>query len=160
MNTKAMAAALFAFALFFGLILVAGSETVNAQKTTVKKDSKQKIVKKHGDDEDDNDGDDVSAEEAKQVSVSLEAARAIALERVKGTVVDGELEREHGRLQYAFDIKDANGTVYDVEIDAMTGDVLQAIPDDQDDEDDTAVKNSKKHRSGVKTAKIVKKQPH
>src|SRR5262247_384315 len=106
MKGMSFSAGLFALALFFGLVLIGGSQTVSAQKTTVKAAKKDKAAKKKDDDEDDNDGDDVSADEAKSVAITLEAARAIALERVKGTVVDEELEKEHGRLQYAFDIKD------------------------------------------------------
>jgi len=154
-------ATLLAFALFFGLLLVGGCQTVSAQKSTVKTTKKEKTAKK-ADDEDDNDGDNVSADEAKGVAVTLEAARSIALERVKGTVIDEELEKEHGRLQYAFDIKDDNGQVWDVEIHAMTGEVLQAIPDDEDDEDG-ATTNSKKvvHKKTVKTtAKVATTKPH
>ena len=73
-------------------------------------------------------------------------------------MIDEELEKEHGRLQYAFDIRDENGQVWDVEIHAMTGEVLQAILDDEDD-DDNAVKPSKTKVKSTQTAKTVKKKP-
>ena len=152
--------ALFAVvALFLGLLLVGGSQTAAAQKSSVKTTKKEKVVKK-ADDEDDNDGDEVSADEAKLVAVTLEAAREIALQRIRGKVIDEELEKEHGRLQYAFDIKDENGEVWDVEINAMTGEVLQAIPDDEDDEDGAATsKKTIKKKSVKTTAKVVTTKP-
>jgi len=154
-------AALFVFALSLGLLLVGGCQSASGQKSTVKTTKKEKAAKK-ADYEDDNDGDDVSADEAKGVNVTLEAARTIALERVKGTVIDEELEKEHGRLQYAFDIKGENGQVWDVEIHAMTGEVLQAIPDDEDDDDGAAVTSKKTvHKKIVKTtAKVAATKPH
>ena len=152
-----LSSCLFALALFFGLILIGGSQHVSAQKTSVKAAKKDKAAKKKDDDEDDNDGDEVSSDEAKSVTVTLEAARAIALERVKGTIIDEELEKEHGRLQYAFDIKDENGQVWDVEIHAMTGEVLQAIPDDEDDEDGAATTSKKTvHKKTVKSTTATK----
>jgi len=153
-NVFALAAAL---ALSLGLLLISGTQSVSAQKPAAKPVKKEKVVKK-SDDEDDDDGDDVSTDEAKSVAITLEAARAIALAKVNGKVIDEELEKEHGRLQYAFDIKDENGQVWDVEIHAMTGEVLQAILDDEDD-DDNAVKPSKTKVKSTQTAKTVKKKP-
>jgi len=153
-NVFALAAAL---ALSLGLLLISGTQSVSAQKPAAKPVKKEKVVKK-SDDEDDDDGDDVSTDEAKNVAITLEAARAIALAKVNGKVIDEELEKEHGRLQYAFDIKDENGQVWDVEIHAMTGEVLQAILDDEDD-DDNAVKPSKTKVKSTQTAKTVKKKP-
>ncbi|NOT47482.1 MAG: PepSY domain-containing protein [Acidobacteria bacterium] len=68
----------------------------------------------------------------------MEEARTIALRRIPGTIVEEELEKEKGRLQYAFDIKDSSGKIWDVEIDAVTGEVLQAIEEsEENDSDDT-----------------------
>lgn len=93
------------------------------------------ILKADDDDDDDNDGEKVTAADAKQAKISMEAARSIALKRINGSVMDEELEKENGRLQYAFDIRDSSGKIWDVEIDAVTGEVLQAEPDDDDDDD-------------------------
>lgn len=97
------------------------------------------------------DSDKPSAEMAKQAKITMEQAKAIALKRVPGTILEEDLEMERGRLQYAFDIKDANGKIFDVEIDAKTGAVLTAVQDngkeDADDDDDdnesTAMKNAR-----------------
>ena len=69
---------------------------------------------------------DIPAALAKEAKVSLEAARKTALAHVKdGTVRSEELEREHGKLLYSFDIaaKGKSG-VSEVHVDAMTGKYL------------------------------------
>ena len=109
--------------LVFVIGFFATASDVSAQTT---KD--QKVVERDDNDDDEN----LSAEDRKSVKITYEQARAIALKRITGTVIDGELEKENGRLQYAFDIKDAAGNVFDVEIDAMTGEILQAEKDDED----------------------------
>jgi len=82
---------------------------------------------------DDKDDDEtLSAADKARVKITLEDARAIALKRVAGTIVDEELEKEHGRIQYAFDIC-SNDKLWDVEISAETGEVLQAVEEDDDD---------------------------
>ena len=71
-----------------------------------------------------------------QASITMEQAKAIALQRIPGTVTDQDLENERGVLQYSFDIKDASGKVFDVEIDAKTGKVLKAVEDTEDEDGD------------------------
>lgn len=78
---------------------------------------------------------------AKQAKITMEQARAIALKRVPGTIMEEDLEKERGRLQYAFDIKDASGKVFDVEIDAKTGQVLKATADSEDEDKNDKEKN-------------------
>ena len=73
---------------------------------------------------------------AKEAKITMAEAKTIALKRVPGTILDGELEKEKGRLQYAFDICSEKNQIFDVEIDAKTGEVLKAGLDDEDDEDD------------------------
>src|SRR4051794_27341050 len=48
---------------------------------------------------------------ARQAKVTKEAAQATALERFPGTVESAELEREHGKLVYSFDIRNGRGTI-------------------------------------------------
>jgi uncharacterized membrane protein YkoI len=113
------------------------------------------------DDGSDDEDDDVGAEklspaDAKQVKISMEAARAIALKRVSGTIVEEELEKEKGRLQYSFDIRDGNGKIWDVEVDAKTGKILKAT--DKDDEDgDGEQSNVEKAKKSVQHAAIAVK---
>ena len=63
---------------------------------------------------------------AKGAKVTIEQARAIALQTRAGTITDEELEREKGGsgLRYSFDIK-SGGAVYEVGVDAQTGEVLE-----------------------------------
>ena len=63
---------------------------------------------------------------AKGAKVSIEQARAIALQTRVGVITDEELEHEKGGsgLRYSFDIK-SGGTVYEVGVDAQTGKVLE-----------------------------------
>lgn len=63
---------------------------------------------------------------AKQASVSIENARATALQARPGKVTDEELEKEPGGsgLRYSFDVK-AGVKTYEVGVDAKTGKVLE-----------------------------------
>jgi hypothetical protein len=69
---------------------------------------------------------DVPASLAKQAKVSLEAARATALAKVPGGQVSSEeLEKEHGKLIYSFDIAvPGKSGVEEVNVSAITGKVL------------------------------------
>lgn len=103
-----------------------------------------------------NDDDKPGPEMAKQAKITPEQARAIALAKIPGTIIDAELEVERGRLQYAIDVKDANGVVSDVEIDAKTGAVLQAIPDDDDDKNGVKNDDDDDESPAVKQANMAK----
>jgi hypothetical protein len=63
---------------------------------------------------------------AKQAKITLEAARATALAKVPGGVVQSEeLEKEHGKLIYSFDIKVAGKPgIEEVNVSAISGKVL------------------------------------
>jgi uncharacterized membrane protein YkoI len=148
--------AAFAFCVSIAVLPQGIAAQTDKQKPpTESKEKKQDV----DDDEGDDDDDCVSEEESKSVKVALESARAIALSKVPGTVLDEELEKEHGRLQYAFDIKDSEGKVYDVEVDANTGEIIQAILDDEDEDDATKSKLIKKNKLAEKSAKTVKTKP-
>lgn len=47
-----------------------------------------------------------------------------------GKVYDSELELDHGRYRYKVDIKDAQGTKWDVELDAVSGAIIKDRQDD------------------------------
>src|SRR4029077_13419567 len=63
---------------------------------------------------------------AKDASVTLDQARAIALKAVPGKITDQELEKERGGsgLRYSFDIA-IDGKTHEVGIDAVSGAVLE-----------------------------------
>ncbi len=112
----------------------------------------------------DNDADDAAekanqSKYAKEAKITMAEAKAIALKRVPGTVLDGELEKEKGRLQYSFDICSENKQIFDVEIDAKTGAVLKAVLDDEDDEDhdgDSMSEHKKGDRDSMSEHKMDK----
>ena len=60
---------------------------------------------------------------AKHAKVSMKKARSTALARVPGgTIQAAELEREHGKLIYSFDIREPHKPgIEEVHVDAMTG---------------------------------------
>ena len=62
---------------------------------------------------------------AKQAKITKEQAQEIALRRAPGTVESSELEREHGKLVYSFDIRNARGTIDEVQVSAITGKVVR-----------------------------------
>ncbi len=130
---------LLVFTVGVGIGILSLPQPANAQTD---KENKEKRQEREDDDNDDD--EKLSPEDRARAKITLEDARKIALNRVSGTVVEGELEKEKGRLQYAFDIKDGNGKIWDVEIDAVTGEVLQAAEEDDDgDEKDTSAVKKK-----------------
>jgi uncharacterized membrane protein YkoI len=76
-------------------------------------------------------GEDESSPTAAEAKISQEQAEKIALAQVPGgTVKEAELEREHGKLVWSFDIATADSRhMMDVEIDAETGAVLEVEKD-------------------------------
>ncbi|MFZ7943419.1 MULTISPECIES: PepSY domain-containing protein [Bacillaceae] len=77
----------------------------------------------------------------KQTHISEKQAKEIALGKVKGEVVMVKLEEDDGRQYYEVIIK-KSGSMYEVEIDAKTGQVIEVEQegsrngDDHDDHDD------------------------
>ncbi|HEY0406587.1 MAG TPA: PepSY domain-containing protein [Pyrinomonadaceae bacterium] len=72
--------------------------------------------------------EDASAAEqarlSKQTRITMEQARAIALKRAPGNIEGSELEREHGKLVYSFDIRNDKGTITEVQVNAKTGRIV------------------------------------
>lgn len=57
--------------------------------------------------------------------ITMAKARVIALTKVpRGTIESGELEREHGKLIYSFDIRTSKPGVTEVQVDANTGQIV------------------------------------
>ncbi|MBA3646158.1 MAG: PepSY domain-containing protein [Gemmatimonadaceae bacterium] len=100
------------------LALTAAAGTSSAQMVAAKTNAKV-TAPKHRKVE-------TEADLMKIAKVSKEAATTTALARVPGaTVSSSELEREHGKLLWSFDLKTAGKTGIDeVQVDAMTGAVI------------------------------------
>ena len=143
---------------FLALVLALGvSVAVLPQAAIAQTDKENKENKQERENDDNDDDEKLSPEDTKQAKISMDEARSIALRRISGKVIDEELEKENGRLQYAFDIRNADGKIFDVEIDAVTGEVLQAIEEDDDDDGDTNSSLNKTKGSVYRTASTVKK---
>lgn len=68
---------------------------------------------------------ETQADLQKEAKISMTKAREIALKEVPGgKIQSAELERENGKLIYSFDIKTAKPGVTEVNVDAMTGNVI------------------------------------
>jgi len=61
---------------------------------------------------------------ARQTKIGMKKAKEIASQQVAGKIKSSELEKEHGKLIYSFDIQKSNGTTTEVNIDAYTGAVI------------------------------------
>ncbi len=110
-------------------------------QTTQKDKQEQKRKAEHEErDDEENDAESESAKEqarlAKQAKLTMEQAREIALKRAPGTVESGELEREHGKLVYSFDIRNDAGTITEVQVDARDGSVVSVEEEDAQKEAD------------------------
>jgi uncharacterized membrane protein YkoI len=57
---------------------------------------------------------------------SFEKLNAVALAKhPKSTVTDTELEEEYGKYVYQIELRDAQGVEWDVEVDAVSGQILK-----------------------------------
>jgi uncharacterized membrane protein YkoI len=65
------------------------------------------------------------AQLAREAKITMEQARSVALKRASGTIESSELEREHGQLVYSFDIRNAKGTITEVQVNAITGKIAR-----------------------------------
>ncbi len=69
---------------------------------------------------------------AKQAKISMAKARKIALTKEpNGKIEDAELEKEHGKLVYSFDIRNPKGTITEVQVNAKTGKIVSVEEEDK-----------------------------
>lgn len=66
----------------------------------------------------------------KEAKISLQKAREIAVKKVPGTVKSSELEREHGKLIYSFDIQTSKPGIMEVNVDAIDGKIIAVEHED------------------------------
>ncbi len=85
---------------------------------------------------------------AASTAVTREAARSAALAAVPGgSVQSAELETEHGRRIWSFDIKDAGSpNVVEIQIDARTGAVVSKTIESTRDQKREAIADQKSKR--------------
>jgi uncharacterized membrane protein YkoI len=114
--------AFFMSALLTGAGLVfANPAPIAGQKHKAKAEKEE--ANEHGEEEEES--AEQQAKLASQARITKEQAQEIALKRAPGTVESGELEREHGKLVYSFDIRNAKGTIDEVQVSAITGKIVR-----------------------------------
>jgi hypothetical protein len=62
--------------------------------------------------------------DAQTKKIGMKRAKEIAGQQVQGKFKSAELEKEHGKWIYSFDILNKEGKIIEVEIDAYTGVVI------------------------------------
>ena len=80
---------------------------------------------------------------ASKPKIGMKRATEIATKRVHGTVKSKELENEHGRWIYSFDISTGKGKITEVNVDAYTGKII-AVDVENAKKEATEEKNEKK----------------
>ena len=78
--------------------------------------------------------------------IGMAKATRIAQKRVHGTIKSRELEKEHGKWIYSFDIRASKGRITEVAVDAYSGKILSVTHETPADEakekaDDKKAKN-------------------
>lgn len=68
--------------------------------------------------------------DAQGKKIGMKRAREIAAKQASGTIKSSELEKENGKLVYSFDVRNAKGTITEVQIDAYTGAVVSVEEED------------------------------
>lgn len=84
---------------------------------------------------------------ARQAKITMERAREIALQRAPGTIEESELEREHGKLVYSFDIRNEKGTITEVQVDAKKGNVVSVEEENAQQEAEEKKKDERRANS-------------
>lgn len=140
MNKKWMAGVLSAMILGGAM---AGA--VNHPAFAAAPEAAKKVIAQHIDKDDqeqeDNDREVADSVEqanlAKKAKITQQQSIDIAMKQVTGTVAKTELEDEDGVVVYNVAIKDGNGQVNEVKVDAKTGSIVKVEHDDDQSDNDT-----------------------
>ena len=119
--SKKFLLAIFMSVLLTGAGLAFAKPAVSAGQKHKPKAEKEEAGE-HGEEEE---SAEQQAKLASQAKITKEQAQEIALQRAPGTVESGELEREHGKLVYSFDIRNSKGTIDEVQVSAITGKIVR-----------------------------------
>src|SRR4051794_22470141 len=84
---------------------------------------------------------------ARQAKITKEQAQETATKRAPGNVESAELEREHGKLVYSFDIRNSKGTITEVQVSALTGKIVRVEHENKKQE---AVEKAKENKEKTK----------
>ncbi len=76
----------------------------------------------------------VASASAQNKLIGMKRAKQIASQRVKGKIKSAELEKEHGKMIYSFDVSTGKGQITEVNIDAYTGKIIAVDVENKKDE--------------------------
>lgn len=83
---------------------------------------------------------------AQKRRIGMRRAKAIAAENATGRIEGSELEKEHGKWVYSFDVRNAKGTITEVQVDAYTGKVVSVEEENaQQEADEKRQEKREKH---------------
>lgn len=117
------------FLLIIAILLVGAVSAQNASAQD--KPDKPPVVE-----DDDNESPEKQKRLARKAKIKMDEAKAIALARVAGEVIESEIEKEDGMIVWEFEIKDAEGRIYEVCVNADNGDIVEVELEDEDEEDE------------------------
>ena len=135
--------------LFAGGAIANGAPQTKTQNNERKESKSKERSEKRESRENDEQGEAGESEQdqaalAREAKITKEQAQEVALKRAPGTVESGELEREHGKLVYSFDIRNAKGTIDEVQVSALTGKVVRVEHENAKQEADEKRKEGRK----------------
>jgi uncharacterized membrane protein YkoI len=82
----------------------------------------------------------------REAKITMDQARETALQRAPGTIESSELEREHGKLVYSFDIRNSKGTIDEVQVSAISGKIVRVEHENKKQEATEKRKESKEQK--------------
>lgn len=121
-----------------------GAQTAQENGQESKNKEKHKSRDQEENDHEDSDEPQDQSKLASQAKITKEQAREIALKRAPGTIEEEELEREHGKLVYSFDIRNAQGTITEVQVNAKDGSIVSVEEENAKQEADEKRKEGRK----------------
>jgi uncharacterized membrane protein YkoI len=99
--------------------------TRGSQTAQSKKPSSKRAASTERGEQGEESNEQVQAGLARRAKITMEQAREVALNRAPGNVESAELEREHRQLVYSFDIRNTQGTITEVQVNAITGKIAR-----------------------------------
>ncbi|HVT04441.1 MAG TPA: PepSY domain-containing protein [Thermoanaerobaculia bacterium] len=148
--------------LTFAALLALGPVATQASTTEEKKETKKVEMKetKATEQKEEHKTTTSSSDAAmlKEAKITMDQARATALKAAPGKVESGEIEREHGKLIYSFDIRNAKGTIDEVNVNAIDGKIVAVEHENKTKEAAEKKQEAKEHKTT--TTKTTTKTKH
>lgn len=109
-------------ALSLSVLFTASAQNRQTQEVKAKQSGQQQ--ERDEADEQDEEAEEDQAALKKEAEITLEQARETALNREPGKIEEEELEREDGKLVYSFDIRNARGTLTEIQVSALDNSIV------------------------------------